>query len=236
MTAATLPVSSWLAPARGALDTYRRTSDHMLDVALPFESFASSEPSREFARLANRSARARAGVLREWSLAPLWLSGLASPSDLFAEIENATAIDRDLSEAWRDLVRSQVNELSREVQATAAAVLPGVPGADLNALAVDAVRTAAMTIRAAGHAGSLNAAAVEAVRIAASTARLARQAQENAAETLEVTADLVLAGAEAATGVVTAEDDGVPMPKSGILEQTGDSQEFVPATLSSAAD
>lgn len=207
MMTATLPVSGWLAPARAALDSYRRSADHLLNISLPFESFASGERSREFARLANRSARARAGVLREWSLAPLWWSGLASPSDLYAEVENAAAIDRDLAGAWDELLRAEAQEVANNVRETIAVATE--PAQDLNAVAVDAVRTAAVATRSLDEPENLNAAAVEAVRMAANSAASARGMRELGGEML---------------------DQLDARLNSGVLERTGGSETFEPAT------
>ena len=156
MSTQTLPRGEWLAPARQALDTYRESADRIFDMVPSWETFATDKESRRIARLLHQAARARAGVVREWLFSPLWLSGIASPSDLGAEVRNVIDVDRELSEAWAELLRGQGQHAAasaRQAIDLASAVIDR--SEDLNTKTVEAVRASVnVTARASEEAAA----------------------------------------------------------------------------------
>lgn len=184
-------MNQWLAPARRSLDTYRESADRMFDLVPSWERLATDDESREVARLLHRAVRARAGVVREWLISPLWLSGIASPSDLGDEVQNVIEADRGLAEAWAELVRGQGHQAAasaREVIDVASAAIDR--SEELNMKVVEAVRV------------STNGTARASEEAAATYAGVAERTVEQAGTLLTAAAEI--AGTEAARLVDTS--------------------------------
>ncbi|MEO6397249.1 MAG: hypothetical protein ABIP13_02160 [Tepidiformaceae bacterium] len=99
--------TSWLDPARQSLEAYREGTDRMFAMLPSWEAFATDTESRELARLGGEAARARAAVTRELLISPLWLTGIASPSDLQTKVQDLIDLDRRVGEAWANVFRTQ---------------------------------------------------------------------------------------------------------------------------------
>ncbi len=115
----------WLDPARQALDAYREGTDRMYALLPSWEAFAPDDESRELLRLGGEAARARAAVGRELMISPLWITGIASPSDLQSHVQDVIDLDRRVGEAWAAVFRTQ----SRRVTGNARQAVSAAEGA-----------------------------------------------------------------------------------------------------------
>jgi hypothetical protein len=95
-----------LGQANQAVEFYREANDAFFSNLPTFEALAPDDASRAVARRTHEANRARAAVLREWTLSPFWLTGIASPSDLSDAYSRMFDAERELGDAWAGLIRS----------------------------------------------------------------------------------------------------------------------------------
>lgn len=103
----TTTANSWLDPARQGLEAYRENTDRLFGMLPSWEAFATDDESRELARLGGEAARAGAAVTRELLISPLWLTGVASPSDLQTKVQDLIDLNRRVGEAWANVFRTR---------------------------------------------------------------------------------------------------------------------------------
>ncbi|OAI41407.1 hypothetical protein AYO38_03755 [bacterium SCGC AG-212-C10] len=208
MPSATAPEPTRLDPTRSVFDMYRESSERLFDFVPSLEMFAPDDESREIARLMHESMRARAGVVREWLMSPLWLSGLASPSDLSDRFSALIEKDRQLGEAWTEYFRVQgqrQNGLAREAVDVAGQSLRRVQEANESAAdtSLENIRKASLASHTANNAATevaeqavtgTTSAGVATVSAATETLELMREAAEETAKTGLIASGLNIKG------------------------------------------
>lgn len=157
----------WLEPANQAVEFYRETNDQFFAGLPSFEELAPDQASRMVARCSHEVNRGLAAVAREWTLSPFWLTGVATPNDLYDAYARLFDAQRQLGEAWAGMIRGWNNDATTTARRTLR----------------DASRVADRAIEARERMAKETASAIEeesrqAVAAGRATARVLREASE----------------------------------------------------------